>query len=195
MMTPSTPEPPTGEILGLPERHHAVRLLRELCRPASAAVIAALPARADAGAAADTVRERTGLSVKEFWTAVGRLVDLGLIRRTDGRLAVARDELDRISDRWVRDSPLPAIVDRHPTMAPFVQSGRVTRMPTEPRLIDDLYAGLAELFEPGETLTEAQVGDRIGRVHDDPAEIRRGLVDRGRLIRRPGSPTYHRPGR
>lgn len=179
--------------LSLPQRHHAARSLHELSRPAGAAVVAQLPARPGATASTEVVRRRSGLSIKEFWTTVGRLESLGLVRRSSDGLMLDHDRLGRIVDGWIADSPLNSIMVGHPRLKSFVQWGRVTRMPTEPALIDELYEALGFLFDSGETLIETEVNTRIGAVHDDPAEVRRALVDRGLLCRDAGSAIYLRP--
>ncbi|SDS05965.1 DUF2087 domain-containing protein [Microlunatus soli] len=176
-------------------RHRAARLLHELCRPASAAVIAQLPSGPGRMRAADLVRDGSALSIKEFWTTVSRLEALGVLRRRAGELALDHDHRDLVVGQLVADSPLLDTPRTRPRLAAFVQSGRFTRMPTEPVLLDELYDALAELFTPGETMTEAGVNARIAAVHDDPAEIRRGLVDRGLLHRAPGSTRYRCPDR
>lgn len=68
-------------------------------------------------------------------------------------------------------SPLTVIMTEHPRLAAFVESGRLTRMPTESGLIDELYKALAELFRSGEVVDEPELDARIGAVHDDPAEV------------------------
>lgn len=118
---------------------------------------------------------------------------LGVVTRTADGLALARDHLDQVVGSWVADSPLHAVVATHPRLAAFVQWGRITRMPIEPALVEELYTALAELFDSGETLAEVDVNARIAAVHDDPAEVRRALVDRGLLHRTPGTAVYRRP--
>lgn len=156
-------------------------------------MIAALPARPGTTAPLDAVRDGSGLPIKDFWITIGRLTSVGLLRRDAVGLMLDHDQLDRIVNGWVADSPLIPIMVRHPRLMAFVQWGRVTRMPTEPKMIDELYEALGDLFRSGETLAEADVNSRIAGVHDDPAEVRRALVDRGLLLRRPGSGTYRKP--
>jgi hypothetical protein len=179
--------------LSLVERHRAARLLHELSRPASAAVIAHLPLRPGTAVSADVARHRSALSIKQFWATVSRLEALGVLERSTEGLSLARDQLNKVVDHWVADSPLYATIVRHPRIRPFVQWGRVTSMPTDSDLVDEMYVALAELFDSGERLVEAEVNARIANVHDDPAEVRRGLVDRGLLHRTPGTAVYRRP--
>ncbi|MGJ6981358.1 DUF2087 domain-containing protein [Aestuariimicrobium soli] len=172
------------------DRHRAAIVIHELTRPTGAAVIAALPARPGGTAPADEVRARTGMATATFWTTVGRLVDVGVVARTGDQLALDRDSLATLTSGLVEQGRWRAIGVDHPRLAAFVRFGRVTRMPTDPALAAELYAALAGLFDPGETLTEDEVNARIDEVHDDPAAIRRELVDRGWLERAPGSSTY-----
>lgn len=174
------------------ERHRSARLLSEVCRPQSAAVLAQLPARPGVGIAAAEIQRSSGLSPTTFWATVSRLEGVGVLRRESGQVQLDRETIEERLRRWVAGSPLPGIVDQHPRIRPFVAWGRVIRMPTEPDLIDELYAALAQLFAPGEELIESDVNARILAVHDDPAEIRRGLVDRGLLARSPGTAHYRR---
>jgi hypothetical protein len=103
---------------------------------------------------------------------------------------VDHDRLDRIVDSWTADSPLNPMMIDHPRLRSFVQWGRITRLPTEPELIEELYELLGRLFDPGETMIESEVNARLAAVHDDPAEARRALVDRGLLRRAAGSAIY-----
>ena len=175
------------------ERHRAAQLLSELTRPTSALVVAHLPARPGSTISSAQLQQRTSLPGKEFWSTIGRLVESGVVRRTVDGLTLDRDQLDGAVTALVADSPLTAILPRHPRLEPFCRWGRVVRAPVEPELVDELYAALAALFEPGETLTESEVNARIISIHDDPAEVRRGLVDRNLLQRTPGSARYRRP--
>ncbi|MBO0812029.1 MAG: DUF2087 domain-containing protein [Microlunatus sp.] len=177
----------------LVERSRAARLVHELCRPASARVLGQLSGRPGSTAPAAATQQRTGLSIKEFWTTVRRLESVGVLRRTAGGLLVDHDQLDQVAGSWVADSPLNLIMIDRPRLAPFIAWGRVARMPTEAAVINELYDALARLFQPGETLAEAEVNARIAVVHDDPAEVRRALVDRGLLLRAPGSADYQCP--
>src|SRR5699024_7077310 len=62
------------------ERHRSARLLKEVCRPQSAAVLAQLPARPGVGVAAAEVQRSSGLSPRTFWATVSRLEDVGVLR-------------------------------------------------------------------------------------------------------------------
>ena len=123
----------------LAQRQHAAQLLHELGRPATAAIIGQLPRRPGLTAPTATVHRRCGLSSKEFWLAVRRLEDLGALHRNaEGRM-LDHDQLDGVAGSLITDSPLNAIMISHRRLEPFVQWGRVTRMPTEADVIDELY--------------------------------------------------------
>lgn len=178
--------------MDLRRRHDAARLLNELSRPMSALLIAHLPARPGATCTAADLQQATSLSNKDFWPTMGRLAELGLVQQTTDGLSVDRATLDRVTSSLVSDSPLIAILERHPRLEPFCRWGRVVRNPVEPDLAEEMYVALGELFDTGEVLDESGVNARIFLVHDDPAEVRRGLVDRGMLHRDPGAAVYRR---
>lgn len=179
----------------LVQRHRAALLLHELTRPSSAAVIAQLPPRPGQQAAAADLHLASGLEMTVFWSTVARLESLGVVVR-EGRM-LSRDDaaLSATTAALVADGPLADALERHPRLAPFLRLGRVVREPTEPVLVEELIQVLAGLFHPGEVLDETGVNARIAAVHDDPAQIRRGLVDRKLLIRAPGSTRYRVPDR
>lgn len=180
-------------------RHLASGVIAELTRPATAAVVAELPGRPGQSIDAGTVRQRTGLGPREFWTTVARLVDIRVVHHDSGaddhdggRLSLARGAVHALVDQLVADSPLVPILAERPELRAFVERGRVVRMPSEPRLLEQLYRALAEIVEAGTELTEDEVNRAIVVVHDDPAQIRRGLVDRQLLDRSPGTLSYRR---
>src|SRR5690606_28996345 len=157
------------------QRRQASGVIAELTRSASAAIIAALPARPGETAEATVIQQRTGLGTKEFWTTVTRLADLKLVRHVSGHLMLDHESINSVSQGLIADSPLIPLLDERPRLRVFVERGRVVRMPTEPKLVDKLYLALAELIERDTTLTEQEINQIIAVVHDDPAEIRRGL--------------------
>ncbi len=175
------------------QRRHASGIIAELTRSASAAIIAALPARPGETAEATVIQQRTGLGAREFWTTVTRLADLKLVRHASGHLMLDHESITTVSQGLIADSPLVPLLDERPQLRAFVERGRVVRMPTEPKLVDELYLALAELIERDTVLTEQEINQIIAVVHDDPAEIRRGLVDRGLVERSPETQTYRRP--
>lgn len=177
----------------LVHRHRVAVLLHELTRPASAAVIAQLPPRPGRQAAAEDVQLASGLELTVFWSTVARLESLGVVLR-EGRM-MSRDDaaLTATTSGLVADGPLAHTLEQHPRLSPFLRLGRVVREPIEPVLVEELVRVLAGLFEPGEELDETEVNARITPVHDDPAQVRRSLVDRGLLVRSPGSGRYRVP--
>jgi hypothetical protein len=90
---------------------------------------------------------------------------------------------DTDGDRRRRDSVLRTFV------AP---DGSLERLPARraKRLV--VLDHLAQLFEPGERYSEAEVNRRLRAAHDDVAALRRSLVDEGFLSREGGM--YWRSG-
>ena len=74
----------------------------------------------------------------------------------------------------------------------FVRVGRLTQIPTtrSKRLV--VLDRLAQEFEPGRRYQERTVNTMLSRWHDDPAALRRYLVDEGFLSRDAG--VYWRTG-
>jgi hypothetical protein len=138
----------------------------------------------------------TGLSVAAVGKALGKLVDVGLVRAAGGRLEVAGEVFQRAArDALARSAPsehdsLP-IADRK-VMNAFVVDGRVQSIPTSPAKRLVILDWLAQMFEPGRRYTEAMVNLTIGQRHADTAAWRRYLVDEGFLDREAG--VYWRSG-
>lgn len=79
-----------------------------------------------------------------------------------------------------------------PELRPYVRGGKLVEVPRKRsrRLI--LLDELAQLFNPGQHYSEAEVNNRLRQVHPDYAALRRYLVDDGFLDRTAGE--YWRSG-
>jgi hypothetical protein len=77
-------------------------------------------------------------------------------------------------------------------LSDFIVDGRLTGLPARraKRLV--VLGWLAGLFRPGERYLEAQVNEMLKRYHDDPATLRRAMVDEELMQRRAG--VYWRAG-
>lgn len=178
---------------GLVTRSRAAQTLTLLARPDAAAVIAQLPPRPGAQVAASEVRARSGLDPRRFWGVVADLRALRVLVLDADHLALGRDGLADLCADLVTDSPLIGATAGHPGLRRFVEHGRWRGVPNDEATTEEMYQCLSQLFSAGEVLPESEVNARISPVHDDPAEVRRGLCDRGLLRREPGSATYHVP--
>ncbi|MGB8860711.1 MAG: DUF2087 domain-containing protein [Ilumatobacteraceae bacterium] len=144
----------------------------------------------------DEVVLATGLNATQVGKALGKLVDVGLVAGTDGRLTVvagvfqhaARDALARPVTG--EHDGLPAVARK--VMHAFVVDGRLQSIPSSPSKRLVILDWLAQLFEPGRHYSESMVNLVLGQRHPDTAALRRYLVDEGFLDRADGQ--YWRSG-
>lgn len=147
-------------------------------------------------AALDDVVATTGLPPAAVGKALGKLVDVGLVRGDGGQLRVdgevfqqaARVALSRPAAGEHDDLPAEA----RKVMNAFVVDGRLQSIPSSAgkRLV--ILDWLAQLFEPGRRYSETMVNLLLGQRHPDTAALRRYLVDEGFLDRSGGE--YWRSG-
>ena len=146
----------------------------------------------------DAVRADTGLAARGAAVALQRLVDAGLVLRSDdGTLHLlgeafalaARAEGER-APRSTEHADAPEDVGR--VLRAFVHDGKLTSIPAvrSKRLV--VLDWLAQRFEPGRHYPESSVNRIIESVHPDTAALRRYLVDEGILARDRGD--YWRAG-
>jgi hypothetical protein len=90
---------------------------------------------------------------------------------------------------FARPEAQPATAEEK-VLSAFVHDGALTHLPANysKRLI--VLAWLAEEFDPGQAYSEAEVNEVLGRHGEDPATLRRYLVDNGFLER--GGGIYRR---
>ena len=74
----------------------------------------------------------------------------------------------------------------------FVTADKITTMPSRRTRRLQLLDCVAQAFEPGLRYAEAEVNDVLLQLYDDPAELRRYLVDEGFMSRQSG--LYWRSG-
>lgn len=89
------------------------------------------------------------------------------------------------------------VADRDPVyegrvLRTFIRQGRLWRLPAKRRKRLVVLQWLADLFRPAERYTEAQVNEILLRYHEDPATLRRLMVDE-ELMQRHGG-LYWRAG-
>jgi hypothetical protein len=77
-------------------------------------------------------------------------------------------------------------------LAAFMVRGRLVALPARRKKRLLVLGWLADLFRPAERYTEAKVNDVLGRYSDDPATVRRALIDEELMQRRGG--LYWRTG-
>jgi hypothetical protein len=171
----------------------AARLVGLLADPTRRRVFAALVL---GDRTVDQVRESTGLTTREIVGAVSRLVDGDLVMAgRDGMYFV----IEEVFTAAAREAA-PVREDEHAdapeasarVLRSFVRDGRLTSIPTQhaKRLV--VLDRLAQDFEPGRHYAEREVNNILRRWYDDPAALRRYLVDDGFMERERGE--YWRAG-
>lgn len=153
------------------------------------AVIAALANPDARGVYAEIVLglpDAAGLSPKKRERAVATLRSAGLIRiAQDGSLELATAPLTAMLAE--------AAEPRREGIERFIVDGRIDAYPAKPADRRDLLEWVAsEALGREEVLTEAELGERLGRFREDVATLRRYLVDEGLLLRTPSGTSYSR---
>jgi hypothetical protein len=146
----------------------------------------------------DAVRKASGLGARAAGRALQRLVDAGLVIRTDdGDLHLLAEAFALAARAEAESDPRPVEHDEEPpdvarVLRAFVHDGRLTSIPANhaKRLV--VLDWLAQRFEPGRRYTEEMVNLIIAQVHPDTAALRRYLVDDELLSRAHGE--YWRTG-
>ena len=126
--------------------------LLALSSPATAGVIAGLPARPGQGIELQSLTgalpdpHRAGIEV-------ARLVGLGVLRLDrDGdqvQVSLDRDHLSTLAEQLCTDLPGERLVREHPALRPWVTAGRFTSWPSQPAKIEAVHTALADLFVSG----------------------------------------------
>jgi hypothetical protein len=143
-----------------------------------------------------SIAERTGLSEDETARALAHLAGIGLVRESESGLEVDLRVLAQAARDASTPRPRPAIEGATPEQEAVVRNfvgadGRLRALPVREgkrRLALEWVAGR---FEPDRRYSEKEVNGVLLSVHDDPASLRRYLVDAGLLERDAG--TYWRP--
>lgn len=117
--------------------------------------------------------------------ALEALHRVGLIEEEDGVLVACSDPF---SNALRAQAP-----DRSDGISRFVSDGRIVQYPARPADRMELLRWVADqALEEGETLSEQAVNARLSAFHDDPAVLRRYLVDAGLVDRDRAGSAYKR---
>lgn len=85
--------------------------------------------------------------------------------------------------------PIAARAEHEGLLRPFLRGGRVLAVPARRRPRFAVLLEMLARFVPGEVITEREVGEILGAMHEDVAFWRRELVDYG-LLERDGRGRY-----
>ncbi|MCJ1707478.1 DUF2087 domain-containing protein [Microbacterium sp. VKM Ac-2923] len=134
-----------------------------------------------------SVEERLAhLSPGKRRRVLDRLRSAGLIAPVEGGWK-ADPEVFRAALTATPAAPRPSGVER------FFTEGRLSTYPSREADRQAVLAQVAShLLTPGESVTEAEITERLHGITDDPALLRRNLVDAGLLSRNPDGSAYRR---
>jgi hypothetical protein len=173
----------------------AAAIVGLLAEPRRRRVVAALVLGATTIA---DVRRTTGFDQRDAVTALGRLVDAGLVVvDEDGRHWVV-EEAFALAARQSAPAPEPDTgpeaesSEQARVLRSFVRDGRLLSIPAQHAKRLEILDRLAQEVEPGRRYPEREVNTRLARWHPDTAALRRYLVDDGFLERDAGE--YWRSG-
>ena len=168
----------------------AAAQIAALSQPDVAAVIAALPRRPGTTAQLTHLAAASGLEMRVLGKAVARARDAGVLR-VDGDLVA----LDPAGPReavaaLVSMTPLGAALADRPESAVEADYGYLHGVPSGDAAYDMLATIAAEL--PAGEVDEHEVTTALSAFGDDPAGLRRALVDAGLLWRTRDGSRYRR---
>ncbi len=129
--------------------------------------------------------DAAGLPAKKRERAVATLRSAGLIRDAGGEFELVTEPLAAMLAE--------AAEPRREGIHRFIVDGRIDAYPARPADRRELLEWVADqAMSAEEVLTEAELGERLGRLRDDVATLRRYLVDGGLLLRTPSGTSYSR---
>ncbi|MFC4335970.1 DUF2087 domain-containing protein [Salininema proteolyticum] len=164
----------------------AVSMIGALAEEERLRVFGLIAARGDEGIGADELeRARPGAA-----RLLKQLVQSRMVVSEEGRWRVDRDRLRATVKNARPDRSAPTGTEE---LANFYESGRLRQIPVKRdmrvRLLEDLAK---RLFAQDAEYAEKQVTERLLSEFDDPATLRRYLVDEGLLDREPDGSVYRR---
>ena len=142
----------------------------------------------------EKVAERLKIRTAEAYNQLSYLVHSGLVK-TDGKVYMLdKDALEAISRRVLANShPKPSpeefegeAFDRKVLSDFLTPEGRIKALPVQNKKLLVILRHLLPSFVPGEKYAEKQVNEILKRFFDDPATLRRYLVDNQMLQRDKG---------
>jgi len=128
---------------------------------------------------------------------LARLKSLGLVAaRAEGNARIYRlcpEELERMSKAVLSPASLRAAASQvdegaweRKVLRSFLDGERLVSIPASRKKRDVILRWLVDKFEPGESLNELAINERIKRHHPDCATLRRELVGAGLMTRERG---------
>jgi hypothetical protein len=142
----------------------------------------------------EQIAERLGMRPADAYNHLSNLVHFGLVRN-DGKLySLDKKALEALSRRVLASNhPKPALeefegeaFDRKVLSDFLTPEGRLKALPAQNKKLLVILRYILENFKPGEQYPEKRVNEILRRFYDDPASLRRYLVDNQMLQREQG---------
>ena len=174
------------------EAARAADVLASLSSPVRLSAFAELTRRGKEGATIAELACTIDAPVPEAGDALARLVALGLATGTGtGVYRVRPDALREAAAAVARLQPISPLLAGYPQLKGYFAHGRLASLPPT---LSDRYTQMGELLTRFLALdglhTEDEINRRLAAVSDDPASVRRMLVDTGWLERDNAGTTY-----
>jgi hypothetical protein len=176
----------------LPARSEAAKLLQLLLNPNVCRLLSCLPAKPGECFSLEAIAEAYG-DRGQAALMLAKCESAKIVRRGPDGYTLNREWVNELSATLVADSPLEHAVTKHRALRPFVVAGRLASYPAKAPVLAELYAAIAETLGAGSVWQEAALNAELAQIVDDPAGIRRALVDHGLLVREAGSSVYSVP--
>lgn len=168
----------------------AATLLSAVSAPQRVAILSAVVSRGESSLA--TIADDLAISLKALLKDVVHLQDVGLVSLDGQAISADLSILREAGDALVAGLPIMRLLDDDQNdLARFFRHGRLATFPEDAGTQEQIAALVVQLLPTDRELTETEVNEILGQVHDDHATLRRLLVDY-QLVTRRASSGYRR---
>jgi hypothetical protein len=174
-------------------RARAAELLSQLSHPLRMSIVGELTRRAADGRRPLAIAEIAAAldaPIRKVADAVSRLHSAGLLERLDQTYTVRLATLREAADNLDAENPLTELLDDAPRLRGVFTHGRLVTLPDLSIHGRDLAMLLGRLIDFEDAVDESEINRRLAVVSDDPAQLRRLMVDEGVLVRDRAGTTY-----
>ena len=172
---------------------------KAFCDPSRIRIAARL---LDGSATIEEIARTASIRASEAPRHLHGFEELGLLVQEGDRFRMDRKALERLS-RETLASLRPAVkaesndenadeYDRKVVKNYSLPDGRLREIPLQSRKFQAILRHVVTVIEPETRFTEKEINDLLRRFHEDPATLRRGLVDQGMLERERNGSIYWR---
>jgi hypothetical protein len=174
-------------------RARAAELLSQLSHPLRASIVGELARRGADGQRPLAIAEIAAAldaPIRKVADAVSRLHSTGVLERLDQAYTVRLATLREAADDLDAENPLTELLDDAPRLRGVFTHGRLVTFPDLSIHGHDLAMLLGRLIDFDGSVDESEINRRLAIVSDDPAQLRRLMVDEGVLVRDRAGTTY-----